>query len=289
MKKIILPFITLLLTTLVGCEKDVVYKPIPTEYSFFVAGHTYGQPDINNDGVHPPFKNKFDLIKEDPFIELGILTGDVVIGSTEENWDEIDTDFAELEIPFHIAPGNHDVTDRALFESRYGPPYHSFTQNEDLFIVLDPNIDQWNISGDQLTFLRDELNQKARNADNIFVFFHQILWWTPDNLFRNFRFNSNLGRAEHINFWNDVYPLFTGLNNEVYMFAGDCGAHSMSDPFMYYTSENVHLIASGMGGGTHDNFVIVEVGIDKSVSFKLIAINGNDVNALGNLEDYILP
>ena len=29
-----------------------------TSYSFFVAGHVYGAPGVNNVGVHPPFKQK---------------------------------------------------------------------------------------------------------------------------------------------------------------------------------------------------------------------------------------
>ena len=34
----------------------------PIEYSFFIAGHTYGAPGIDNEGVHPPFKNKVDCV-----------------------------------------------------------------------------------------------------------------------------------------------------------------------------------------------------------------------------------
>ena len=55
---------------------------------------------------------------------------------------------------------------------------------------------------------------------------------------------------------------------------------------MYHQYDNITLIASGMGGGVKDNMVIVDVHEDKSVSFRLIALNGNDIHALGRLEDH---
>lgn len=41
-----------------------------------------------------------------------------------------------------------------------------------------------------------------------------------------------------------------------------------------------------MGGGKRDNFVIVNVEENKIVSFKLIALNGDDINAPGELKDF---
>ena len=62
------------------------------EYSFFVAGHTYGKPGVDNIGFHPPFREKLDFIKQYPTLQFGVLTGDIVWTSTEQNWDEIDDD-----------------------------------------------------------------------------------------------------------------------------------------------------------------------------------------------------
>lgn len=129
-------------------------KTIYAQYSFFVAGHTYGQPGINNEGFHPPFKEKFEYIQSRGEIVFGVLTGDIVKPNpTEQDWDEIDADIIELGLPVYFAVGNHDMENRPLFESRYGITYYHFIYNSDLFIVLDPNIDGWNISGEQLVFL----------------------------------------------------------------------------------------------------------------------------------------
>ena len=281
----------LLILLLFSCSKDNldVSEEMSIDYSFFIAGHTYGTPGVDNEGLHPPFKNKFDFINNDESIEFGVFTGDIVIEGTIQNWDQIDQDIQELALPVYFAAGNHDITDRALYESRYGPSYYSFTNHADLFIVLDPNIDSWNISGDQLAFLENGLNSEAQNANNIFVFFHQLLWWEPDNIYQNVALNSLAGRADTINFWSEIEPLFSELSNPVHLFAGDVGAFSTGSEFMFHQYDNITLIASGMGGNVRDNFVIIDVYDDGSVGYRLIALNDPDVTALGKLEDYILP
>ncbi len=280
-----------LVLVLFSCDKneDGTTEESPISYSFFIAGHTYGSPGVDNDGLHPAFKNKFDLIQSDGHIGFGVLTGDIVITGTEQNWNEVDNDIIDLGLPVYFAAGNHDMTDRVLFESRYGQTYYSFVHQSDLFIVLDPNLDEWNISDDQLQFLENALNSEAQNVNNIFVFFHQVLWWEPDNIYQNVTLNSLAGRADTINFWNEIEPLFNGLSKPVHMFAGDVGAFNTGSEFMYHQYENIKLIASGMGGNVRDNIIIIDVHEDASVSYRLIALNDPDINALGDLLDYELP
>ncbi|OIQ30776.1 MAG: hypothetical protein BM564_00775 [Bacteroidetes bacterium MedPE-SWsnd-G2] len=275
-------------TSSYGQSKSSENDKSNTEYSFFIAGHTYGKPFVVNDGVHPPFKAKFDLIKNDSLVEFGVFTGDIVWTGTKKNWNEIDADIADLGIPVYFAAGNHDVINRPLFESRYGKTYKSFIHNNDLVIILDPNIDGWNISGDQLIFLKNQLSQHANKVDNIFVFFHQVLWWDSKNIFRKIVLNSHQGRSKPFNFWSEIEPMFNALPNEVYMFAGDVGAHPKGSEFMYHHYDNITFVASGMGGEQRDNFIFIDVKKDKSVEFRLIALNGDDINALGKLEDYVL-
>tara|TARA_B110000879_G_scaffold65456_1_gene91908 strand:- start:5209 stop:5346 length:138 start_codon:yes stop_codon:yes gene_type:complete len=44
-----------------------------------------------------------------------------------------------------------------------------------------------------------------------------------------------------------------------------------------------------MGGGVRDNFIIIDVYSDNSVRFRLIHLNGENINSLGKLEDYNNP
>lgn len=258
----------------------------PILYSFFVAGHAYGQPGVDNIGLHPPFKAKFDYIKSRPEITMGFLTGDIVIRGTEKNWDEVDADIDSLGIPVWFAVGNHDMSDRPLFEERYGPTYFSFTENGDLFIVLDPNLDSWRISGDQLVFLNRILDTYASETENVFVFFHQMLWWSPDNIYKDLASNSLEDRAADINFWTEIEPMFNALDNKVFMYAGDVGAGAWAIDCAYDCYDNISFIASGMGEGPGDNFVITNIHYDRSVSYDLICLNHRELNCLGELKNY---
>jgi hypothetical protein len=268
-------------------------EPIPVDplYSFFVAGHTYGHIDSSHAGLHPPFEDKYPMLNDDPFLEMGFLTGDMVRFPSARDWDEVDSSVARIEMPVYYVAGNHDVINRPLYESRYGITYYYFKQNNDLFIVLDANLTPWLIIDEQLDFLKSVLDQEAGAADNIFVFFHQLLWWMPDNEFGNLRVNNKLSRPDTVNFWTEVEPLFNDLPNNVVMFAGDLGAHASPgwDSYMYYQYDNITYIGSGMGNYKEDNMVIVEVLPDKTLRYRLIALNGDDVNALGELTDYRLP
>lgn len=257
-------------------------------YSFFIAGHTYGAPGVNNVGLHPPFRAKFDYIQSRAEIELGVLTGDIVSANpVAQDWDEVDEDVESLGLPVHFAVGNHDMENRPLYESRYGATYYHFLHENDLFIILDPNIDGWNISGDQLQFLEDVISDNAEMSDNIYVFFHQILWRENDNAFSYISWNSPAGRDDSVNFWTEVEPVFRALSNDVFMFAGDLGASWASD-VTYDSYDNITLIASGMGGGDGDNFVVINVHSDKSVTYDLICISDPEEQCLGLLTDYLV-
>ena len=264
------------------------------KYSFFVAGHVYGYPGESKDniGVHPPFKAKLDIIRNNTQIEFGVFTGDIVEdGKNEMEWDELDADVAYTGRRVYFAPGNHDIQNsikRAIFKKRYGDSYRSFKHKNDLVIILDPNLDKWNISGDQLSWLKHILATEGKKADHIFVFFHQLLWMEKEGIFKKYQLNSYSGRAEEINFRSVVCKLFEATKKQTYMFAGDTGVYNHG--YMYYKDSNtITFIASGMGGRKQDNFIIVDVKQDKSVEFQLISLNGDDITALGKLEDYVLP
>jgi hypothetical protein len=257
-----------------------------TEYSFFVAGHTYGAPQANPIGLHPPFMNKIPYIKSRPEIEMGFLTGDLIYYPTAQDWDEVDDVIDSLAVPIYIAVGNHDMHNRALYESRYGVTYFSFIEHNDLFIVLDPNIDEWNISGVQFDFLDSVLLSDAQVVDNIFVFFHQVLWHDSTH-YASMVPNSSQGRADTINFWTEIEPLFHSLSNEVFMFAGDVNAAWPYTKIMYANYDNISFIASGMGSGPKDNMVIVNIDTNKVVSYDLICLNqGSALDCLGELTNH---
>lgn len=256
-------------------------------YSFFIAGHTYGKAGVDNDGVHPAFKAKFPYLKGRDEIKFGVFTGDIVKSPSESDWNEVDRDVDSLGLPVYFAAGNHDLQNRTLFESRYGSTYYHFLYESDLFIVLDPTIDGWNINEVQLNFVDSLLDRHKNDVARIFVFFHQLIW-IEDTRFSSVKPNSFEGKAPNLNFWTEFEPKFTNLSQEVVMCAGDLGAANWASDFMYANYDNITFIASGMGEGVGDNIVVLNVDENKQVSYDLICLNDAELDCFGDIAQYNL-
>ena len=204
------------------------------EYAFVVGGHPYRYTAY---GLHPDFVAEFPNIRDNSDVKFVILTGDIAYrGNEEEYWNAIVEELDTIGKPYYFAVGNHDVYEfegsREYYEGRFGDTYYSFDYNGDYFIVLDPNLDGWNISGDQLDFLEDELTNLSE-YNNVFVFFHQLIWWDDDHKIGSP--NSTSGRSDTVNFWTDVEPLFNNLPQPVIMFAGDVGASHNGSEYLSLT------------------------------------------------------
>ena len=251
-------------------------------YSFYVAGHTYGMPGVGSDGLYAPFTKKFYIINQYKPMKFGFLLGDIVKEASNEAWRLVKKDLDSLDsrIKNFIIPGNHDVgfgernAKRDIFLQQFGKTFSSFEHENDLFIMLDTNIDGWNFSGKQLLFLKTTLANKKDTTNNIFIFFHHVIWGGDDNKaeFAKIQPNSLEGRSNSLNFWDEVFPLFSELDNDVYIFSGDVGAFPNGSEFFYTKYSNVTFTATGMGGGAKDNFLIVLV-TEGSVNFFYVPID----------------
>lgn len=261
--------------TLLGCKNDTTKS-----YSFFVAGHTYGSPVENPGGLHPPFVNCFSELVKDNSLKMGFFTGDIVQKSTVENWKLVQRDLEELnDLNLQFIAGNHDLRGNDIFRTHFSNPYSFFEYRHDAFILLDGNIDHWNIAGDQLIFLEKTLSELGDEVNNIFIFTHQLIFAemlgiTP---------NSWEGKADILTFESDVMPLLKATGRSVYLFSGDVGAMSWGKAFSYEKVNNVTFLASGMGGGNGDNFLMVNVLEDQSVKIEIVPL---DDKTWGEISEY---
>jgi len=278
MKKIVIIVVILFSFAAVQGQKTPLY-------SFFSAGHTYGNPNSPHYGLHYPFVDYFPVLNGLPNIEFSFLTGDVVVYNYASYWDSAQEDISNLNMSIYIAAGNHDIGQE--FVERFGDYYYSFKSNNDLFIVLTPGLDSWNISGAQLEFLTNTLESNYEQVNNIFVFMHELIWWSPVNEYQNIKINFEPHYPGSTNFETVVKPLFLSYPNPITIYAGDLGATDQVSPFMYHSFDNITFIGSGMGGGIRDNLIITEV-YEDSVYYNLVAINGNNPKALGELTDFSL-
>lgn len=283
-KQVYLLFLILFL--FVSCKKENIDPPASdkVQYSFLVAGHVYGDPLDNSIGFYPPFKDQFSYIQSIPDVKQAIYTGDVVRqASSEAQWDSAIVDMQTLGINYHVAAGNHDRG--SVFLDRFGSYYYSFMEANDLFVILNSN--QWNIEGEQKLFLEETLND-IQNVRNIFLFCHELIWWSPDSIFQNVGINHVPHYPGSSNYWAEIDPVLQNTGKPVYLFSGDVGATNPSDPYVYYEYSNIHFVASGMGRAVDSNYLIVDVYDKGSVKINLKATEG-DPDRLGDITLYELP
>jgi hypothetical protein len=74
----------------------------------------------------------------------------------------------------------------------------------------------------------------------------------------------------------------------VYLFAGDLGANSKAEPYLYYKDKNIIYTAGGMGTGINDNYMLVEIDEFGVVNLNIVALQG-ERGRFGQIEDYTLP
>lgn len=242
-------------------------------YSFFIAGHVYGNPKSENLGVYPTFLEK---IKETSSqYRFGFFTGDIVRKSTKESWLKVHDDINRMNVPVYFAPGNHDMGDRALYQEMNGVADTFFVAGKDVFLLFDNTKYGWNMNENQLLVFQQALKQLSGKS-RLFVFGHNVLW---EDQYACAQPNSIEGKGPDNLFWTTTLPLLKELKNEVYWFAGDVGATITSQNVSYAHQENVHLIASGMGNQLFDNYLQVEVQEEK-VTIKVVPLMTSEVKSI---------
>ncbi|MCG8575894.1 MAG: metallophosphoesterase [Flavobacteriales bacterium] len=279
--KVIYTVFTVGILLLFGCKEQP--KEAERDYSFFVAGHAYGSPTNYQGGLMDAFMAQLDTLNQDSLMKFGVFTGDLVKYSEEQYWNMLVNDLEEIKAKTYATPGNHDVINPQFFLGLFTSFYQSFYHQNDLFILLDANPGGWNIEGYQLDFLKNKVAEHDASKGNIFVFTHQLIWMDHER-YKGLGVNSSEGRDSTLTFWTEIVPLFEDLSCKTYFFAGDVGAFDWATPVFHDEQDNLTFIASGMGGGVKDNYIIADVYTNKEVKFRLISLN--PTVKIGKLEDY---
>ena len=79
---------------------------LPNE-SNLIIGHLYGHPSVSEE--NPLGKIKDFIFENRKNLKSVIFTGDIFRNPSYKKWLEFKSFLNEVDINFHIAPGNHDV------------------------------------------------------------------------------------------------------------------------------------------------------------------------------------
>lgn len=253
-----------------------------TDYSFIISGHFYGNGSntsgypVNSILANVPWINQSNA---QMLVCLGDLFRD--IGHDIPGYKR--SFFGQLEIPLINAVGNHDLTGN-IYQENFGSTFFQFQLSSDLHVVLDTEVDDGNISDEQLQMLKDLSNRVSQgDINNVFVYSHRTIWsgayQQMDGLFTD-----NTQSLMGTNYEQDVLPIFKAIaeKSSLYVFSGSLGPAPAS--FFYFDDEEngFEIIATAIRGLERDALLIVDVK-DGEVLFNLHSLTGEE---LLDLESY---
>ena len=185
-------------------------------YRFAILGDRTGS---HQPGVFPQAVEEVNRLNPD----IVLTVGDYIEGYTADTttlnkeWDEFMEIIGKLSAPYHLVPGNHDITFdemEPLYRRRVGQPYYSFDFKNTHFVMLDVSrIERVaDFPEEQKAWLMNDLRAN-KDKENIFVFLHKPLWFnaiedkTPDpmhQIFKDYGVDAVFSGHYHHYFTGDV-------------------------------------------------------------------------------------
>ncbi len=228
---------------------------------FFAIGHAYGAPE-NAHSIYPASSlmanvERINAAKPD-FVAL---LGDIVRRSEPEQFRMLRRGLLDrIRAPVFNAVGNHDMTDRAAYESAFGRTYRSFRRGPARFVFLDTLLNRYHIVGEQKNMLDRAIDEVGRDPDlaTLCIFMHHPIYFPGDPHFaRVWALCNGKNHPPESNFRADFLPQLVRLaeSKQVLLIADDVGV-SWSFPLMYEKrGERFHCIATGLGDMDRDCIV----------------------------------
>lgn len=225
-----------------------------------IVGHAYGNTDNFGKGLDEHLVNFLTDTFKNSNSTL-VLTGDFVKFNYIENLEYAKNQIVSIFKNYIIAPGNHDLNKNENFYKIFENDFYYIIKNDVLVISANFNNEDWFLEKND----QEKINSliKKYNPELLFLFSHQIYWYT---LFDDVRPNSfeGLNSLSDNNFdWIEDQTL------ELIIISGDYGVR---DSNVYCNiHEGVVYIASGIGGFDEDKILLLS--INNSNNFYLQEVN----------------
>jgi hypothetical protein len=187
--------------------------------------------------------------------------------------------FNKLQMPLLNAVGNHDLSNGNRYEKVYGKSFYTYIVGYQLFIVLDTEIDDGSIKGQQLNIFKTALADINKNAiKQIFIFSHRPIWSEEEEAYTTLFKGNTKSRWSPPNYKKEILPLLQQVKIPVYWISGSMGAGSATS-FFYDKDEKtgITFIQTAIRDTPRDGVLQVNVSKGK-ITFKGISLTGEQLN-----------
>lgn len=237
----------------VGPSACGLSERIQSEKFNVVIGHAYGAPIPATALDSEPTKLSVNienyLVENAAKIENVIFSGDVFSAPNLTKWNNL-KDFSEqLNVPFWIAPGNHDLgysspRFKILFADVFPNDYPiKINSSSGPIVLVDTQTNNWGLGNSDW----QEIAKQYDNKTKITIIGHHIFARGMVG-FANQRGagSQNLPSFEH------YYSALTEKFEDVVFLSGDTGAFTYQPRMSCMRRQNVAMLANGLGGQDDD-------------------------------------
>lgn len=255
-------------------------------FSFIVSGHFHGSS--SNLSTYPAATllagiDTLNSLKPIFLISLGDLfldVNDTYIKHYQQSF------FDKLNMPLFNAVGNHDLANGNRYEKIYGPTYYKLSINDNLFIILNTEINDGSIEGEQLLFLKNLLDETGKNNlqfKNIFIFSHRPIWSENNRRYEKLFLDNTRTEFGENNFETEVKPLLTKLSKtkNIFWISGSLGSSPASFFYDKDPETNICFMQTAIRDLPRDAVLQIQV-INGRIELKGISLTGQKLEKIEN-------
>lgn len=246
-------------------------------FSFIVSGHFHG-PSNNVSGFPAAtvlsYIDEFNTSDNRFMICLGDLFLDV--RNDVPTYKRVLID--KLNKPLFNVPGNHDISGN-VYADNFGSTFGYFRLQNALFLLLDTELDNSSIKGEQLQMVQEQL-KGLTGIKQVFLFSHRPIWAESMELFEGV-FPDNTKSHLGTNFNEEIYPLLQDAQQKasVYWLCGSLGDAPASFFYHKMPDENIYFIQTAIRNLPRDAVLQINVN-DSRTTFNTISLTGQTLEPL---------
>ena len=243
--------------------QDLPPEGVSSVVRFAVCGHLYGDPAPWSTFPAESLTDNVARIESEN-LDLFVALGDAFKRYEEPYITSTKRVLYRLSMPVFNAPGNHDVTDRGAYTRDNGPTYGALAYRGCLLVVLDTEMGNGSITGQQLEFLREVVASAVGDPSihSVFFFAHRLLFAQRARYASVAERVNDKESFQTGNFTDVVQSLLRRLvpTKGVYWFGGNIGVGD--SPSLFFDRDpttGITFVAAGIGDTDRDAYIVVEV------------------------------
>lgn len=258
-------------------------------YSFIVGGHFHGES--TNQSTFPASTIIAAIDTLNSFHPNFLMSlGDLFIDVNETYVNNYQKSlFNKLQMPIFNAVGNHDLSNGNMYEKIYGKTFFSFISHSSLFVVLNTEVNDGSIKGEQFEFFKNALLQgRTDSIKNIFIFSHRPIWSENNLTYENLFIGNSRTEFGTNNFEEEIKPLLTEFSKvkSIYWMSGSMASGPVSFFYHKESESRITFLQTAIRDLPRDAVLLVTV-VNGQVAFKGISITGQNLEPIESYDlDY---